>query len=122
MEIRPIHNEKEHRAALERLESLMDAEPGTDEGDELEVLAALIEVYEEKHYPVDPPDPIEAIRFRMDQQGLTQRDLEPYIGPSGRVSEVLNRKRPLTLPMIRRLHEGLGIPLESLIQPVDRAS
>lgn len=122
MEIRPIHNEKEHRAALERLESLMDAEPGTEEGDELEVLAALIEVYEEKHYPVDPPDPIEAIRFRMDQQGLTRRDLEPYIGSSGRVSEVLNRKRPLTLPMIRRLHEGLGIPLETLIQPVDRAS
>lgn len=122
MEIRPIHNEKEHRAALERLESLMDAEPGTDEGDELEVLAALIEVYEEKHYPVDPPDPIEAIRFRMDQQSLTRRDLEPYIGTSGRVSEVLNRKRRLTLPMIRRLHEGLGIPLESLIQPVDRAS
>lgn len=99
----------------------MDAEPGTDEGDELEVLAALIEVYEERHFPVDPPDPIEAIRFRMDQQGLTRRDLEPYIGPSGRVSEVLNRKRRLTLPMIRRLHEGLGIPLESLVQPVDRA-
>lgn len=122
MEIRPIHNEKEHRAALERLESLMDAEPGTEEGDELKVLAALIEVYEEKHYPVEPPDPIEAIRFRMDQQGLTRRDLEPYIRSSGRVSEVLNRKRPLTLPMIRRLHEGLGIPLESLIQPVDRTS
>lgn len=122
MDIRPIHNEADYKAALARLEQLMDAQPGTEEGDELEVLAALIEVYEEKHYPIALPDPIEAIRFRMDQQGLTQKDLEPYIGHSGRVSEVLNRKRTLTLPMIRRLHEGLGIPLESLIQPVDQAS
>lgn len=122
MDIRPIHNEADHQAALERLESLMDAEPGTTEGDELEVLATLIEAYEARHYPVEPPDPIEAIRFRMDQAGLTPKDLEPFIGHSGRVSEILNRKRGLSLNMIRRLHQGLGIPLESLIQPMDRAS
>lgn len=122
MDIRPIHNEADHRAALERVEALMDAEPGTEEGDELEVLVALIEAYEDRHYPVEAPDPIEAIRFRMDQQGLTPKDLEPYIGHSGRVSEVLNRKRALSLQMIRRLHEGLGIPLESLIQPIKRVS
>lgn len=122
MNIRPIHNEADYKAALARLEQLMNAQPGTEEGDELEVLATLVEGYEDRYFPVEWPDPVEAIRFRMDQAGLTPRDLEPYIGHSGRVSEILNRKRGLSLEMIRRLHEGLGIPLESLIQPVDEAS
>jgi HTH-type transcriptional regulator/antitoxin HigA len=122
MDIRPIRNKDDYQAALDRLTSLMDAEPGTEEGDELEVLAILIEAYEARHYPMGPPDPVDAIRFRMDQAGLTPKDLEPYIGHSGRVSEILNRKRDLSLRMIRRLHEGLGIPMECLIQPVDRAT
>jgi len=122
MEVRPIHDERDYEAALTRLEALMEAEPGTPEGDELEVLSTLVEAYEARHHPIDPADPIEAIKFRMQQQGLTRRDLEPYIGHSGRVAEVLNRKRGLSLAMIRRLNEGLGIPLESLIQPLDDAS
>lgn len=122
MDIRPIHNESDHDVALARLQTLMDATPGTPEGDEFEVLVTLVEAYEAKHFPIDPPDPVDAIRFRMDQQGLSRKDLEPYIGHSGRVSEVLNRRRVLSLDMIRRLHEGLGIPLESLIQPIKAAS
>lgn len=122
MDIRPIRTEQDYDAALERVGELMDAEPGTEAGDELDVLTTLLEAYEARHHPVDPPDPLEAIRFRMEQQGLSRKDLEPYLGHSGRVAEVLNGKRALSLAMIRRLHSGLGIPLESLIQPVRRVS
>lgn len=115
MHIKPIHSDDDLAAALVRMEQLWGAKRGTAEGDELEVLAVLIEKYEEEHYPLPPSDPIEAIKFRMDQQGLTARDLEPYIGSSGRVSEVLNRKRKLSLAMIKRLHYGLRIPYESLL-------
>ena len=95
-----------------------EPEPGTDEGDAFEVLLTLIESYETRHFPISAPDPVEAIKFRMDQGGLTPRDLEPFIGPSGRVSEVLNRKRPLSLRMVKRLHDGLKIPYESLLAEV----
>lgn len=115
MNIKPIRSEEDLAAAFARLEQLWGAKIGTPEGDELEVLAILIEKYEDDHYPIPPSDPIEAIKFRMDQQGLTPRDLEPYIGSSGRVSEVLNRKRKLSLAMIKRLHDGLRIPYESLL-------
>lgn len=120
MEIRPIHTEKDYRAALAEIESLMRAEPGTPEGERLDVLVTLVEAYERKHYPLDLPDPVEAIKFTMEQRGLTVQDLEPMIGRPNRVYEVLNRKRPLTLKMIWKLHKGLGIPAESLIkQPED---
>ena len=115
MNIKPIRCDEDLAAAFARVEQLWGAEIGTPEGDELEVLAVLIEKYEDEHYPMPPSDPIEAIKFRMDQQGLTARDLEPYIGSSGRVSEVLNRKRKLSLAMIKRLHDGLHIPYESLL-------
>jgi HTH-type transcriptional regulator/antitoxin HigA len=100
---------------LERIEALMDAKPGTKAGDELDVLTTLVEAYEAKHYAVCPPDPVEAIKFRMDQLGLTRKDLESMLGGRGRVSEVLAKKRSLSLEMIRRLHRKLRIPLESLI-------
>ncbi|MDQ2068986.1 helix-turn-helix domain-containing protein [Natronospira bacteriovora] len=122
MNIRPIHNEQDYEAALARVEALMDAEPGSEEADELDVLATLLAAYEARVHRIDAPDPLSAIRFRMEQQGLTRKDLEPYIGHSGRVAEVLNGKRGLSLQMIRRLHAGLDIPLESLIQPLDEAS
>lgn len=115
MTIKPIHNDEELKAAFQRLEAIFHADPGTPEADEMEVLVTLIEAYENKHYAIAPPDPIEAIKFRMEQQNLSARDLEPYIGSSGRVSEVLNRKRPLSLRMIKRLHDGLHIPYESLL-------
>jgi HTH-type transcriptional regulator / antitoxin HigA len=115
MDIRPIRTKRDYERALRRIETLMDADPGTDEGDELEVLATLVDVYEEKHFPVGAADPVEAILFRMDQQGLERKDLEPFIGSRHRVSEVINRKRGLSLDMIRRLHTGLGIPLEVLV-------
>ena len=115
MNIQPIHNDADLERAFARLEALWAAEPGTPEADEIEVLSILIEKYEEKHFPIGPSDPIEAIKFRMEQQGLTPRDLEAYIGSSGRVSEVLNRKRKLSLRMIRNLHEGLQIPYETLM-------
>ena len=115
MNIQPIHNEADLDRAFARLEELWAAEPGTPEADEIEVLSILIEKYEDKHFPIGPSDPIEAIKFRMEQQGLTPRDLEAYIGSSGRVSEVLNRKRKLSLRMIKSLHEGLRIPYESLM-------
>jgi HTH-type transcriptional regulator/antitoxin HigA len=115
MEIKPIRTEEEYRSALARLGEVWDAEPGTPESDELDVLSVLVEAYEDEHYPMDPPDPIEAIKFRMDQMGLTRKDLEPYIGSRGRVSEVLARKRRLSLDMIRNLNEKLGIPAEVLI-------
>ncbi|MBF57558.1 transcriptional regulator [Halomonas sp. FeN2] len=115
MNIQPIHNDADLDRAFARLEELWAAEPGTPEADEIEVLSILIEKYEDKHFPIGPSDPIEAIKFRMEQQGLTPRDLEAYIGSSGRVSEVLNRKRKLSLRMIKSLHEGLRIPYESLM-------
>lgn len=119
MNINPIKTEADYDAALERIEMLMDAEMDTPEGDELDVLVTLVEAYEVKHYPIDPPDPIDAILFRMEQAGLDRKALEPFIGHSGRVSEVLNRKRPLSIDMIRNLWEGLHIPLESLIKRTD---
>ncbi len=115
MTIRPIRNANDHESALKRIQALMSAKAGTDEGDELDILATLVSAYEEKHFPVDSPDPIEAIRFRMDQLGLERKDLEPFIGSRARVSEVLNKKRGLSLKMIRALHEELDIPLEALI-------
>ncbi|MGM0783324.1 MAG: helix-turn-helix domain-containing protein [Pseudomonadota bacterium] len=115
MNIQPIHTDADLERAFARMEELWAADDDTPEADELEVLSILIEKYEDEHYPVGPSDPIDAIKFRMEQQGLTPRDLEPYIGPSGRVSEVLNRKRKLSLRMIRRLHDGLNIPYESLM-------
>jgi len=117
MEIKPIKNETDYQAALDEIESLFDAAPDTPEGDRLEVLTTLVEAYEERHYSIPMPDPIEAIAYHMESRGLTRRDLEPFIGSRARVSEILNRKRPLTMEMIRNLHKGLGIPAEVLIQP-----
>lgn len=118
MNIKPIRNDDDLHAAFQRLEAIFQAEAGTPEADEMEVLVTLIEVYENKHYPISAASPIEAIKFVMDQQGLTRRDLEQYIGPSGRVSEVLNGERPLSIRMIKRLHDGLRIPYESLLAGV----
>ncbi len=115
--IRSIKTEADYDAALAEITTLMDTEPGTPEGDRLDVLVTLVEAYEAKHWRIDPPDPIEAIKLRMQQRGLSRRDLERVLGSKSRVSEILNRKRPLTLEMIRRLHATLGIPAESLIQP-----
>ncbi len=115
--VRPIHSEADYTATLEEIAGLMSAAPDTPAADRLDVLTTLVEAYEAKHYPIDPPDPIAAIRFRMEQQGLTAQDLESYIGTRARVSEVLNRRRPLSLAMIRRLTEGLGIPAAVLIRP-----
>lgn len=117
MDIKPIRTEADYRAALSEVESLMTAEFGTPEGDRLDILATLVEAYETKHFPMDIADPIEAIKFQMEHKGLTPKDLEPMIGRLNRVYEVLSRARPLTLPMIWRLHKGLGIPAEALIQP-----
>jgi HTH-type transcriptional regulator/antitoxin HigA len=116
MNINPIKTEADYEAALKRVDALMDAEFDTQEGDELDILTTLIEAYEAKHYAINVPDPVEAIRFRIEQYGLKDKDLKPYIGHSGRVSEVLNYKRKLTLKMIRKLHTGLNIPTESLVQ------
>src|SRR6202521_121939 len=116
-ELKPIRTKADYKAALAEVERLWGAKSGTAKGDRLDVLATLIDAYEAKHYPMDPPDPIEAIEFRMEQQGLTRKDLEPLIGTRTRVAEVLNRKRSLSIAMIRRLHEQLGIPAEVLIRP-----
>jgi HTH-type transcriptional regulator / antitoxin HigA len=116
MEYRVIKSEEEYKKSLARLSSLMDAKPGTSGGEELELLALLIENYESEHFPISLPDPVDAIKFRMEQQGLTQKDLVPFIGSQGKVSDVLRRKRPLSLAMIRKLHDGLEIPAEVLIQ------
>jgi len=116
MDIRPIRTEEDYDTALARIEEIWDAEPGTQESDELDLLSILVEAYEEEHHPIDPPDPIEAIKFRMEQMGLTRKDLEPFIGHRGRVAEVLNRKRGLSIDMIRNLSEGLGIPADVLIE------
>ena len=117
MELKPIKTKAAHKEALKEISGLLDAPSGSPKADRLEVLSILVEAYEDEHHPIDPPDPIEAIKFRVEQQGLTRRDLEPYIGSRARVSEVLNRKRPLSVEMIRRLHKGLGIPAEVLIRP-----
>ncbi len=114
--IKPIKSEADYEAALKSVGDLMDAKANTPEGDELDVLTTLIEAYETKHHPINAPNPVEAILFRMDQYGLKDKDLIPFIGQSGRVSEVLNYKRKLTLLMIRKLHAGLNIPTESLVQ------
>jgi len=115
MTIRPIRNTNDHQSALKRIQSLMSAKAGTDEGDELDVLATLVDAYEAKRFPIESPDPVEAINFRMEQMGLERKDLEPFIGSRARVSEVLNKRRGLSLKMIRALHEELDIPLEALI-------
>lgn len=115
MNIKPIKNDVDLQAAFKRLEVIYQAREGTIEGDEMEILVTLIEAYENKHYPISAADSIEAIKFRMEQQGLTQKDLEPFIGSSGRVSEVLSGKRGLSLAMVKRLHDGLQIPYESLL-------
>ena len=116
MNIKPIKTEKDYQTALKRLEQIFDASPKTKAGDELDILTMLIEKYENEHYAIDAPDPIEAIKFRMEQMGYKQKDLAKIIGYKGRVSEILNRKRKLTLEMVRNLHEKMNIPLESLIQ------
>ncbi len=120
MDIRPIHDEGAYKAAMKEISMLMDQdpEPGTPEGDRLEVMVTLVQAYEAEHFPIELPDPIEAIKFRMEQSGMSPKDLVPMIGQSNRVYEVLNRTRPLTLIMIRKLHEQMGIPAESLIKPI----
>ncbi|GHU45260.1 hypothetical protein AGMMS50289_16030 [Betaproteobacteria bacterium] len=119
MEIRPIHTEEDYEAALREVSVFFDDEPqpGSPEGDRFEILLTLVAAYEAKHFPIAPPDPVDAIKFRMEQAGLTPKDLVPAIGRLNRVYEILNRKRPLTLNMIWNLHEKLGISAESLIQP-----
>lgn len=117
MDIKPIKTKADYRAVLKEIEGLMTASANTPEGERLDVLATLVEAYERKHYPMELPDPIEAIKFRMESLGLKPKDLQPMIGGLNRVYEVLNHTRPLTLSMIRRLHEGLGIPAECLIRP-----
>ena len=117
MDIRPIKTEADYQAALAEIERLFDAAPNTPAGDRLDVLVTLVEAYEEEHYSIPAPDPIDAITYHMESRGLSRRDLEPYLGSRARVAEVLNRKRSLSLDMIRRLHAGLGITAEILIQP-----
>ena len=121
MDIRPIRTKADYKAALREVSAYFDnePEPRTPEGDRFEVLLTLVEAYEAKHFPVDLPDPVEAIKFRMEQAGLTAKDLVPAIGRLNRVYEILGRKRPLTLAMIWRLHEKFGIPAESLVRPTD---
>jgi HTH-type transcriptional regulator/antitoxin HigA len=115
MDIRPIRNDRDHAKAIRQIEKLWGAAADTPEADALEVLVTLVDAYEAKHHPIEPPDPIEAIKFRMEQQGLTRADLEPMIGSRARVSEVLNRQRPLTITMIKKLRDGLGIPGDVLL-------
>ncbi len=120
-----LKNERDHEYALKRIEALMDIDDSDmtkEEGEELDLLATLVEIYEDEHYPIGTPTPIGAIRFRMDQEGLSQRDLIPYIGSRSKVSEVLSGKRQLSINMIRRLHGGLGIPLESLLGGEDEVA
>lgn len=117
VEVRPIRTKRDCEAALKEMERLWGAKAGTSEGDRLDVLATLIDAYETEHYPMDPPDPVEAIKFRMEQRGLTRRDLEEIVGTRTRIAEVLNRKRGLSIAMIRRLHERLGISADVLIRP-----
>ena len=118
MDIAPIKTLRDYRRTLKELEALMHARRGTPEGDRLDVLVTLVEAFEQKRYPLDLPDPVAAIEYHMEQNGLTPRDLIPFIGGRNRVYEILNRRLPLTMNMVWRLHEGLGIPAESLIRPV----
>lgn len=117
MNLRPIKTETDYRVALGEIERLFEAVPETPEGDRLDILMLLVEDYEERQYPVPPPNPVAALEYYLESRGLTRRDLEPYLGSRARVAEILNRRRPLTIEMIRRLHQGLGIPAEVLIQP-----
>jgi HTH-type transcriptional regulator/antitoxin HigA len=119
MEVTPIKTKADYRGALREIERVMGARRGTPEGDRLDVLVTLVEAYEAKHYPLDLPDPVEAIKYHMELRGLTAVDLAPLIGSRNRVYEILNRKRPLTLKMVWRLHKALGIPAESLIRPAE---
>ena len=121
-DVRPIRTKRDYETALKEAERLWGAKVGTRDGDRLDVLATLIDAYESEHYPMDPPDPIEAIKFRMEQRGLTRKDLEEIIGTRTRIAEVLNRKRGLSIAMIRRLHEHLGISAEVLIRPSRRTA
>lgn len=116
-ELKPIRTKADYRHALQEVERLWGAKSGTPAGDHLDILATLIDVYEAEHFPMDPPDPVEAIKFRLESQGLTRKDLEPMIGTRTRVAEVLNRKRSLSITMIRRLHDDLGISADVLIRP-----
>jgi HTH-type transcriptional regulator/antitoxin HigA len=116
MDIAPVKSRRDYRRVLKEIEGLMNARRNTPQGDRLDVLVTLVEAWERKHYPLDLPDPVEAIKYHMEQNGLQPRDLVPFIGNRNRVHEVLNRRRELTLNMIRKLHEGLGIPAESLIK------
>ena len=116
-DLKPIRTDADHRAALAEVARLWGAKSKTPDGDRLDVLATLIDAYEAEHYPMEPPDPVDAIKFRMEQQGLSRKDLEPLIGTRTRVAEVLNRRRSLSIAMIRRLHDRLGISAEVLIRP-----
>ena len=116
MTIRPIHTEAEYQAALAQIDSLWDAPDAGEAADQLELLSMLVEVYEKQHYPIEAPDPIDFLNYVMETRGMARKDLEPFIGPRGRVSDILNRVRPLTLDMIRRLSSGLGLPAYVLIQ------
>jgi HTH-type transcriptional regulator / antitoxin HigA len=119
MTLRPIRNEEDYETALEEIVALWEAAPETPEADRLEILVMLVEAYEAEHYPIPDPDPIELILHVMDARGLTRRDLEPYLGSRARVSEILNRRRPLSLEMIRKLQAGLGLPADVLVQPYE---
>lgn len=116
MNIKPVKTKKDYEAALKRIDTLMDAKKNTTEADELDVLAMLVEAYEEKNFPIDDPDPVEAIKHRMEALGMDRKDLEPILGSRSRVSEILNRKRKLSIDMIRNLHEQMGIPASALIK------
>jgi len=117
MQIKPIRTKADHRAALKEIDRLMDAKAGTPAGDRLDILTTLVERYESQHEPIEPPDPIDALLYHMESRDLKRRDLEPYLGSRARVAEVLNRRRPLTIDLIRKLHSGLGISADVLIRP-----
>jgi len=117
MNIRPIRTHQDYEQALQQIEALFGAQPNTPEGDSLDILTTLVEVYETQTYPIAPPDPIEAITYHLESRGMTRHDIEPYSGNRARVAEIINKRRPLTLDMSRKLHDGLGIPAEVLIQP-----
>lgn len=122
MDIKPVRTKVAYRAALKNIEKLMSAKAGTPDGERLDVLVTLVEAYEREHYPLDLPDPVEAIKFEMEQRGLTVKDLGSLIGRPNRVYEILSYRRPLTLQMIQRLHHRLGIPAESLIKPAQTST
>lgn len=116
MNIKPIHSEADYQGALAEIEALWDAADGSEATEKLEVLSLLVETYEKKHFPIEAPDPVDFLQYIMETRGLTRKDMEPYIGPRGRVSDILNRVRPMSLEMIRRLSVGLGLPATVLIQ------